>query len=86
MKKYKLSYKKIFTILTNSENSPVLTFNGEKYNINTLPEKVKDLLKAAKVADNQIKIQEDNLKLITIARQTIAAQLQKELDSVDTIS
>ncbi len=72
--------------MTNSENSPVLTFNGEKYDINTLPEKVKDLLKAAKVADNQIKIQEDNLKLITIARQTIAAQLQKELDSVDTIS
>ena len=50
---------------------------GEKYDINTLPDKVKDLLKAAKVADNQIKIQEDNLKLITIARQTIAAQLQK---------
>ncbi len=72
--------------MTNSENSPVLTFNGEKYDINTLPDKVKDLLKAAKVADNQIKIQEDNLKLITIARQTIAAQLQKELDSVDTIS
>ena len=72
--------------MTNSEKSPVLTFNGEKYDINTLPEKVKDLLKAAKVADNQIKIQEDNLKLITIARQTIAAQLQKELDSVDTIS
>ncbi len=72
--------------MTNSENSPILTFNGEKYDINTLPEKVKDLLKAAKVADNQIKIQEDNLKLITIARQTIAAQLQKELDSVDTIS
>ncbi len=72
--------------MTSSENSPVLTFNGEKYDINTLPEKVKDLLKAAKVADNQIKIQEDNLKLITIARQTIAAQLQKELDSVDTIS
>ena len=72
--------------MTNSENSPVLTFNGEKYDINTLPEKIKDLLKAAKVADNQIKIQEDNLKLITIARQTIAAQLQKELDSVDTIS
>ena len=72
--------------MTNSENPPVLTFNGEKYDINTLPDKVKDLLKAAKVADNQIKIQEDNLKLITIARQTIAAQLQKELNSVDTIS
>ncbi len=72
--------------MTNSEKGPVLNFNGEKYDINTLPEKVKDLLKAAKVADNQIKIQEDNLKLITIARQTITAQLQKELDSVETIS
>ncbi len=72
--------------MTNSEKGPVLNFNGEKYDINTLPEKAKDLLKAAKVADNQIKIQEDNLKLITIARQTITAQLQKELDSVETIS
>lgn len=72
--------------MTNSEKAPVLNFNGEKYDINTLPEKVKDLLKAAKVADNQIKIQEDNLKLITIARQTITAQIQKELDSVETIS
>ena len=72
--------------MTNSEKGPVLNFNGEKYDINTLPEKVKDLLKAAKVADSQIKIQEDNLKLITIARQTITAQLQKELDSVETIS
>ena len=72
--------------MTNSEKVPVLNFNGDKYDINTLPEKVKDLLKAAKVADNQIKIQEDNLKLITIARQTITAQLQKELDSVETIS
>jgi len=72
--------------LTNSEKGPVLNFNGEKYDINTLPEKAKDLLKAAKVADNQIKIQEDNLKLITIARQTITAQLQKELDTVETIS
>jgi len=72
--------------LTNSEKGPVLNFNGEKYDINTLPEKVKDLLKAAKVADSQIKIQEDNLKLITIARQTITAQLQKELDTVETIS
>lgn len=72
--------------MTNSEKGPVLNFNGEKYDINTLPEKAKDLLKAAKVADNQIKIQEDNLKLITIARQTITAQLQKELDTVETIS
>ena len=72
--------------MTNSEKGPVLNFNGEKYDINTLPEKAKDLLKAAKVADNQIKIQEDNLRLITIARQTITAQLQKELDSVETIS
>ena len=72
--------------MTNSEKGPVLNFNGEKYDINTLPETAKDLLKAAKVADSQIKIQEDNLKLITIARQTITAQLQKELDSVETIS
>ena len=71
--------------MTNSEQNPILTFNGKKYDINTLPDKAKDLIKAAQVAETQIKIQEDNLKLISVARQTIASQLQAELEQVNSI-
>mgnify|MGYP001235798410 FL=1 len=71
--------------MTNSEQSPILTFNGKKYDINTLPDKAKELIKAAQVAETQIKIQEDNLKLISVARQTIASQLQAELEQVNSI-
>ena len=71
--------------MTNSEQSPTLTFNGKKYDINSLPDKAKDLIRATQVAETQIKIHEDNLKLISVARQTIASQLQSELENVNPI-
>ena len=68
--------------MDSNQQNPILTFNGKKYDINSLPEKAKELLKAAQVADTQIKMQEDNLKLLTIARQTVANQLKNELDPI----
>tara|TARA_S200000501_G_scaffold337148_1_gene343032 strand:+ start:623 stop:841 length:219 start_codon:yes stop_codon:yes gene_type:complete len=71
--------------LTNSDKNPILTFNEKKYDINSLPDKAKDLIKAAQVAETQIKMQEDNLKLISVARQTISSQLKNELENVTPI-
>ena len=71
--------------MTNSDKNPVLTFNEKKYDINSLPDKAKDLIKAAQVAETQIKMQEDNLKLISVARQTISSQLKNELENVTPI-
>ena len=68
--------------MTNSDKNPILTFNEKKYDINSLPDKAKDLIKAAQVAETQIKMQEDNLKLISVARQTISSQLKNELEKV----
>tara|TARA_E500000331_G_scaffold317879_1_gene329557 strand:+ start:92 stop:316 length:225 start_codon:yes stop_codon:yes gene_type:complete len=67
------------------ENRAILTFNDKKYLIESLREKSKELLKAAQVADSQIKLQEDNLKLLNVARQAIASQLAGELESEKTI-
>ncbi len=68
--------------MTNSEQSPILTFNGKKYDINSLPDKAKDLIRATQVAETQVKMHEDNLKLISIARQTITSELKNELENV----
>tara|TARA_Y100001968_G_C19013138_1_gene551601 strand:+ start:131 stop:358 length:228 start_codon:yes stop_codon:yes gene_type:complete len=64
----------------------ILTFNDKKYEIETLKDKSKELLKAAQVADSQIKITEDNLKLLNVAKQTIAAKLANELESEKSLN
>ena len=71
--------------MDSNKQNPILTFNGKKYDINSLPDKAKELLKAAQVADTQIKMQEDNLKLLSVARQTVANQLKNELDPLPSI-
>ena len=71
--------------MDSNQQNPILTFNGKKYEINSLPDKAKELLKAAQVSDAQIKMKEDNLKLLTVAKQTIANQLKEELDSISSL-
>ena len=71
--------------MDSNQKNPILTFNGKKYDINSLPDKAKALLTAAQVSDAQIKMQEDNLKLLTVAKQTIANQLKEELDPISSL-
>ena len=63
------------------QQKPILTFDNKKYDINSLPDKAKGLIRAAQVADNQQRFMEDNLRLISIAKENIAAQLKNELGS-----
>ena len=62
---------------TNTE--PVLTFEGKRYSINSLPEDVKELVKGMQVADRQLRMYEDTLKIIAVGRQTLAMQLNNKL-------
>ena len=48
------------------ENSPILTFNGKKYNINSLSEDNKKLIEGLNIANAQIRMQEDSLKLMIL--------------------
>jgi len=64
-----------------NQQNPVLTFDNKKYDINSLPDSAKGLIRAAQVADNQQRFMEDNLKLITIAKENIATKLKNELSS-----
>jgi len=68
---------------TNDSANPVLTFEGKKYLINELSQDIKESIKVLQIADAQIKIYEDTLKLLSISRSSIANQLREKLQKLD---
>ena len=66
---------------TSENNNPVLTFEGKKYNVNDLSEDTKEIIKGLQIAETQLKIHEDTLKLLSIGRNTLANQLRDKLKS-----
>ena len=68
----------------NQENkkTPILDFDGKKYDINALPDEVKEILKGLQVADTQIRMHKDTLKLLDIGKNSLGAQLKEKLESI----
>ena len=64
----------------NIDNSnPVLTFEGKKYSVNNLSSDTKEIIKGLKIAETQLKMHEDTLKLLSIGRNSLANQLREKL-------
>ena len=68
----------------NPENKkiPKLDFDGKKYDINSLPEEVKDIIKGLQIADTQIRMHKDTLRLLDLGRNSLAAQLKQKLENI----
>jgi hypothetical protein len=64
---------------SNDSANPVLTFEGKKYYINELSDDIKESIKGLQIAETQLKMHEDTLKLISISRNTLANQLREKL-------
>ena len=64
-------------------NNPVLTFEGEKYNINDLTNEAKEIIKGLQIAEAQLKMHEDTLKLLSIGRITLANELRGKLKNLE---
>ena len=60
---------------TNDSTNPVLTFEGKKYLIDELSNDIKESIKGLQVAETQLKMYEDTLKLLSISRNTLACLL-----------
>ena len=67
----------------NESANPVLTFDGKKYLINELSEDIKESIKGLQIAETQLKMHEDTLKLLSISRNSIANQLREKLKKVE---
>jgi len=68
---------------TNDSANPVLTFEGKKYLINELSTEIKESIKLLQIAETQLKMHQDTLKLIAISRNSLANQLKEKLKNLD---
>ena len=67
---------------TNDSSNPVLTFEGKKYLINELSNDIKESIKGLQIAETQLKMHEDTLKLLSISRNFLANQLREKLKNL----
>jgi len=58
----------------------VLTFDGKKYFIDELSDEAKEIIRRLQIADAQIKMHEDTLKLISLGKNVLANDLRKILE------
>ena len=68
---------------TNDSANPVLTFEGKKYLINDLSNDIKESIKGLQIAETQLKMHEDTLKLLSISRNSLVNQLREKLKNLE---
>ena len=68
---------------TNDTGNPVLTFEGKKYLINELSNEIKESIKGLQIAETQLKIHDETLKLLSISRNYLANQLREKLKNLE---
>ena len=68
---------------TSDSANPILSFEGKKYLINELSDEIKDSLKVLQIAETQLKMHQDTLKLLSISRNSLVNQLREKLENLE---
>ena len=71
---------------TSNEREAILTFEDKKYDLNNLPKEVQEIVKGMQVADAQLRMHEDTLKVLAVGRQHLAMQLKAKLKTINPIN
>ena len=61
----------------------VLTFDGKKYIMENLSDEIKKIIKSLQIADAQLKMHEDTLKLLSIGKNTLVNNLRRKLEDIN---
>ena len=69
-----------------SEKEAILTFEDKKYDIKSLPKEVQEIIKGMQVADAQLRMHEDTLKVLAVGRQHLMMQLKSKLETINPIN
>ena len=68
---------------TKDPGNPVLTFEGKNYQINELSNDIKEAIQGLQIAETQLKMYKDTLKLLSISRNSLANQLREKLKNLE---
>ena len=60
----------------------VLTFDGKKYIMENLSDEIKKIIKSLQIADAQLKMHEDTLKLLSLGKNSLVNDLRKKLEDI----
>ena len=69
--------------IIDDKNNPVLTFDGKKYNVDDLSNDTKEIIKGLQIAETQLKMYQDTLRLLSIGRNSLAKQLREKLKNYE---
>ena len=58
----------------------ILTFDGKTYIMDNLSEEIKEIIKCLQIADAQLKMHEDTLKLLSIGKNSLVNDLREKLE------
>jgi len=75
--------RKFMSENTNESTNPVLTFEGKKYLINELSNEIKESIKILQIAETQLKMHQDTLKLLSISHNSLVNQLREKLKNLE---
>ena len=68
---------------TKDSANPVLTFEGKKYLIKELSNEIKESIKVLQIAETQLKMHQDTLKLLSISRNSLVNKLREKLENLE---
>ena len=71
---------------TSNDREAILTFEDKKYDLKNMPKEVQEIVKGMQVADAQLRMHEDTLKVLAIGRQHLAMQLKAQLETIKPIN
>ena len=69
-----------------TDTNPILTFDGDTYNISDLSDEVKETISALQIADQQVHLYRDTVNVFEVGRNTLSVQLQTQLLDFEPVS
>tara|TARA_Y100001978_G_C23422133_1_gene304268 strand:+ start:263 stop:493 length:231 start_codon:yes stop_codon:yes gene_type:complete len=68
-----------------TQKTAKLNFDGKTYELESLSKETKDLVRGMQVADTQLRMHQDTLRILATGRQAMANQLREKLQNEKSI-
>ena len=80
-----------YTVLLMASNQgadrlAILNFEGKLYDLSSMPDEMKRLIKGLQTAEGQLKFAQDQLRVVAVGRQVLASKLKRKLSEIEPIA